>query len=61
MDLMAGIPAPKAKIVLITIYIASSFFCRYFRAFLSPLVASPDYLTRSRAKVHNISAIRYSK
>jgi hypothetical protein len=61
MDLMVGILVPKAKVVLIIIYTASSFFCRCFRVFFSPLVASLDYLIRGRAKVHSIPAIRYNK
>jgi hypothetical protein len=61
MDLIVGTLVLKAKIVLITIYTASSFFCKYFQAFLSPLVASPDYLIGGRAKIHGIPAIRYSK
>jgi hypothetical protein len=51
----------KTKIVLITIYTASSFFYKYFRVFLSLLVTSPDYFIRGRAKVYGIPAIRYSK
>jgi hypothetical protein len=58
---MVGILVPKAKVVLIIIYTASSFFYRYFRAFLSPLVASLDYFIRGRAKVYSIPAIRYNK
>jgi hypothetical protein len=58
---MVGTLVPKAKIVLIIIYTASSFFYRYFRAFFSPLVTSLDYFIRGRAKVHGIPAIRYSK
>jgi hypothetical protein len=58
MDLMVRTLAPKAKVVLITIYTASSFLYRYFRAFLSPLVASPDYFIGGRAKVYSIPAIR---
>jgi hypothetical protein len=52
---------PKTKVVLIIIYTTSSFFCKYFRAFLSPLVASLDYFIRGRAKVYGIPAIRYNK
>jgi hypothetical protein len=51
----------KAKVVFIIIYIASSFFYKYFQAFFSPLVTSLDYFIRSRAKVHNIPAIRYNE
>jgi hypothetical protein len=51
----------KAKIVLIIIYTASSFFYKYFRLFFSPLVTSLDYLTGGRAKVYSIPAIRYNK
>jgi hypothetical protein len=58
---MVGTLVPKAKVVLITIYTASSFFYKYFRAFLSPLVASLDYFIRGRAKVYSIPAIRYNK
>jgi hypothetical protein len=58
---MVGILVLKAKVVLIIIYIASSFFCKCFRAFLSPLVTSLDYLIGGRAKVHGIPAIRYNK
>jgi hypothetical protein len=58
---MVGILVPKAKVVLIIIYTASSFFCKYFRVFLSPLVTSLDYLTKGRAKVYSIPAIRYNK
>jgi hypothetical protein len=60
-DLIVGTLVLKAKVVLIIIYIASSFLYKYFRAFLSPLVASPDYFIRSRVKVYNIPAIRYNK
>jgi hypothetical protein len=60
-DLIVGTLAPKTKVVLIIIYTASSFFCKYFRAFFSLLVASLDYLIRGRAKVHGIPAIRYNK
>jgi hypothetical protein len=60
-DLIVGILVPKAKVVLITIYITSSFLYRYLRVFLSLLVANLDYLIRSRAKVYGIPAIRYSK
>jgi hypothetical protein len=58
---MVGILAPKAKVVFIIIYIASSFFYKCFRLFFSPLVASLDYFTGGRAKVYSIPAIRYSK
>jgi hypothetical protein len=58
---MVGTLAPKAKVVFIIIYTVSSFFYRYLRAFLSPLVTSPDYFIRGRAKVHSIPAIRYNK
>jgi hypothetical protein len=58
---MVGTLAPKAKVILITIYTASSFLYRYFRAFLSPLVASPDYFIGGRAEVHGIPAIRYNE
>ena len=58
---MVGILVPKAKVVLIIIYTASSFFYRYFRAFLSPLVASLAYFIRGRAKVYSIPAIRYNE
>jgi hypothetical protein len=61
MDLMVGTLALKAKVVLITIYAASSFLCKYLRVFLSPLVASPDYFIRGRAKVYSIPAIRCSE
>jgi hypothetical protein len=61
MDLIVGTLVPKTKVVLIIIYTASSFFCRYFRAFLSPLVTSPDYFIRGCAKVYSIPAIRYNK
>jgi hypothetical protein len=61
MDLMVGTLVLKAKVVLIIIYTASSFFCKYFRAFLSPLVTSLDYFIRSHAKVYSIPAIRYNK
>jgi hypothetical protein len=60
-DLMVGTLALKTKVVLITIYAASSFFYKYLRVFLSPLVTSPDYFTRGRAKVYSIPAIRYNK
>jgi hypothetical protein len=60
-DFIVGTLVPKAKVVLIIIYIASSFFYKYFRVFLSPLVANPDYLIRGRAEVHGIPAIRYNK
>jgi hypothetical protein len=60
-DLIIGILVPKTKVVLITIYITSSFLYKYLRVFLSPLVASPDYLIRGRAKVYSIPAIRYNK
>jgi hypothetical protein len=52
---------PKTKVVLIIICTASSFFCRCFRAFFSPLVTSLDYLIGGRAKVYGIPAIRYNK
>jgi hypothetical protein len=58
---MVGTLVLKAKVVLIIIYTASSFLCRYFRVFFSPLVASPDYLIGGRAEVYNIPAIRCSK
>jgi hypothetical protein len=58
---MVGTLVLKAKVVLIIIYAASSFFYRCFRAFLFPLVASPDYLIRGRAEVYNIPAIRYNE
>jgi hypothetical protein len=58
---MVGTLILKAKVILIIIYTASSFFYRYFRVFLSPLVASLDYLIRGRAKVYSIPTIRYSK
>jgi hypothetical protein len=58
---MVGTLVLKAKVVFIIIYIANSFFYKYFQAFLSPLVASPDYFIRGRAKVYSIPAIRYSK
>jgi hypothetical protein len=61
MDLIVGILAPKAKVVLIIIYTASSFFCKYLRVFLSLLVASLDYFIRGRAEVYSILAIRYNK
>jgi hypothetical protein len=60
-DLIIGILVLKAKVILIIIYIASSFFYKYFRLFLSPLIASLDYFTRSRVKVYSIPAIRYNK
>ena len=60
-DLIIRTLVLKTKVVLITIYIASSFFYKYFRVFLSPLVASLDYLMRGRAKVYGIPAIRCSK
>jgi hypothetical protein len=60
-DLMVGILVLKAKIVLIIIYTASSFFYKYLRLFLSFLVTSLDYLTEGRAKVYSIPAIRYNK
>jgi hypothetical protein len=58
---MVGILVLKAKIILIIIYTASSFFYKYFRVFLSLLVTSLDYFIRGRAKVYNIPAIRYNK
>jgi hypothetical protein len=58
---MVGILVLKAKVVLITIYTASSFFCKCFQAFLSPLITSLDYFIRSRAEVHGILTIRCSK
>jgi hypothetical protein len=58
---MVGTLVLKAKVVFIIIYIANSFFCRYFWAFLSPLVISPDYFIRGRAEVYSIPAIRYNK
>jgi hypothetical protein len=58
---MVGILAPKTKVVFIIIYTASSFFYKYFRLFLSPLVTSPDYFTGGRAKVYGIPIIRYNK
>jgi hypothetical protein len=58
---MVGILALKTKVVLIIIYTASSFFYKYFRAFFSLLVTSPNYLIGGRAKVHGIPAIRYNK
>jgi hypothetical protein len=58
---MVGTLVLKTKVVLIIIYAASSFLYRCLRAFLSPLVASPDYLIGGRAEVHGIPAIRYSK
>jgi hypothetical protein len=58
---MIGTLVPKAKVVLITIYTASSFLCRYFRAFLSFLVTSPDYFVGGRAEVYSIPAIRYNE
>jgi hypothetical protein len=58
---MVGTLVLKAKVVLIIIYTTSSFLYRYFRAFLSPLVTSLDYLIKGRAKVYNIPAIRYNK
>jgi hypothetical protein len=58
---MIGILVLKIKVVLIIIYTASSFLCRYFRAFFSLLVTSLDYLIRGCAKVYNIPAIRYNK
>jgi hypothetical protein len=61
MDLIIRTLALKAKVVFITIYIASSFFCKCFRVFLSPLVTSPDYFTGSCAEVYGIPAIRYNK
>jgi hypothetical protein len=61
MDLIVGTLVLKAKIILITIYIISSFFCKCFRVFFSLLVASLDYLIRGRAKVHSIPAIRYNE
>jgi hypothetical protein len=61
MDLIVGTLVLKTKIILITIYTASSFLCRYFRAFLFPLVASLDYFTGDCAEVYSIPAIRCSK
>jgi hypothetical protein len=61
MDLMVGTLVPKTKIIFIIIYIASSFFYRYFRVFFSSLVTSLDYFIRGRAEVHSIPAIRYNK
>jgi hypothetical protein len=58
---MVGILVLKAKVVLITIYITSSFFYKYFRVFFFFLVASPDYFIRGRAEVYGIPAIRYNK
>jgi hypothetical protein len=58
---MVGILALKTKVVLIIIYAVSSFLCRCLRAFLSLLVASPDYLIRGRVEVHSIPAIRYNE
>jgi hypothetical protein len=61
MDFIVGTLVPKAKVVLIIIYTASSFLYKYFRAFLSPLVTSPDYFIRGRTKVYSILAIRYNE
>jgi hypothetical protein len=60
-DLIIGILILKTKVVLIIIYTASSFLYRYFQVFFSPLVTSPDYFIRGRAKVYSIPAIRYNK
>jgi hypothetical protein len=60
-DLIVGTLVLKAKVVLIIIYTTSSFFYKYFRAFLSFLVTSLDYLIRDRAKVYSIPAIRYNE
>jgi hypothetical protein len=60
-DLIIRTLVLKTKVVLITIYIASSFFCKYFWLFFSFLVISLDYFTGGCAKVHNIPAIRYNK
>jgi hypothetical protein len=58
---MVGTLVLKAKVVFIIIYIASSFFYRYFRLFFFPLVASLDYFTGGRAEVYGIPAIRCNK
>jgi hypothetical protein len=61
MDLIVRILVLKAKVVLIIIYIASSFLYKCFRVFFSLLVTSLDYFIRGRAEVHSIPAIRYNK
>jgi hypothetical protein len=58
---MVGILVPKTKVVLITIYTATSFLYRCFRVFFPPLVTSLDYIIRDRAEIYGIPAIRYNK